>query len=135
MEEKTVEILEKWSDNLEKVGQKLSDLAVSHGDEAVDLILTVARVDAASVLIYGLLFTAVSIVWGYVSFGRYFRWAMKEAERCADPGPWLLWVFTGVGPTAVSTIIGASGILNIWAWAGVIEPKLWVAKKLLSGVM
>ena len=43
MEEKATELLEKWSNNLESVGQKLSELATEHGDEAVDLVLAVAK--------------------------------------------------------------------------------------------
>lgn len=122
LEQKVIDLIDK---SLE-TGGKLVD---THGQDAVDLALTVARIDAAGVIIQGAFFIAVGVLAALLT---------KHIIKKITAGEWeeLVAIVTfPIGMGAVASLIGgAIDFINIWAWVGIFEPKLWLAHKAIQAV-
>lgn len=112
------------AETIEKMAGHLGTLAEKYGPETVDTALTAARVHGAGNIAVGafLIAAVVSIPWK-----RFFVW-VKATD---GDGPVMLFI-VAVGLAPMGGIAGAIMLLDIWNWVAVIEPKLWVAKKLMG---
>ena len=100
--------------------------------------MTVARIDAANVLVRGAVCTAVAagllwIVWRVLAIAK-----ARTARHKADPWIDMLEVhefLAVIGCGAAGLIAGTIGIAQItsvWAWVGMFEPQVWLARKILG---
>jgi hypothetical protein len=120
----------------EKFDDKLAQLATQYGPDVADLGLLAARVDAGS----GLLRGVASAVAALVAAGVLYRCAVKAREAIADPDRYRCdeeapWIFASAGCGVAVAVFGFGAVmplLNLWRWIGIVEPKVWLAGKLLG---
>jgi hypothetical protein len=121
-----VETMERALDLAEKFTSKLEALAVKHSPEVWDLALTAARIDAATNLVYGFFGAAACGVAIYAA-GEFYKKTNENVTEDNIMGFFISCV-VGVG----SGIAVVAYWADLWVWAGVIEPKLWLAKQVLG---
>jgi hypothetical protein len=123
----------------DQLAVRLVEVSKEYGPEVVDAALWIARIEAASVLMEGLVWagTVALCVW-LIRFilrkSRNPKWGDDE-DFILRHEPWVVAVsapICGVGAGVIGAIVNLS---NLWAWVGVIEPKLWIAKRLLESVV
>lgn len=127
-------ILGKLNDALDA----FSAAATEHGDLAVETALSVARVTAASTLVDG----AVGIALFCIAAALFWKFAapwVKQSWDMYDGGDKMMLGGVGYGMAAlafgvVGTIL-ALNIFSVWAWVGLFEPKLYIAKQILDKVL
>lgn len=130
LDEAAANALNMGVDKLGELSDKFGEIALAHGQDAVDLGLNVARVSAGSELVSGLLFLALSIIL-IVFCNKYYRWLTKdEADFCASPACMI--VGGGWCAAVIGSLMSAKYIINLWAWVGIFYPELWVAKEILG---
>lgn len=142
VEDKTVELMDRAADAVEAFAVKLGQLSTEYGPEVGDAALWVARIDAGSGLFYGLIIFCMSIfLWFWVrppliSKNREMNsLRIKENHRYSCPVEDMCYAF---GYFIIPFFSGAFFILsivmlsNIWRYVGIIEPQLWIAKRVLG---
>lgn len=127
-------ILGKLNDALDA----FSAAATEHGDLAVETALSVARVTAASTLADG----AVGIALFCIAAALFWKFAAPWAKQSWDMhhgGEKMM--LGGICYGAAALVFGVSGlvlalkIFSVWAWVGLFEPKLYIAKQILNKVL
>lgn len=137
IDEKAVELMDKTYTAVEQFANKLEALAKQHGPDVWDFALTVARVDAAQSVVVGVACLIVAIVayrLARTSFSRIHTITREKGEAYHNDEE-IKWIFGATISSAVSIITGVISLItlaDIWVWVGVIEPKLWLAKKALG---
>lgn len=116
----------------EKWGGAIVEAIGKHGPDAVALAETIARLDAARYLLAGafqvvLFATALILV----------RWAVKRAKWDGDyidghAFTTIVAVIASIGSFFALMVDGFWRLFNLLAWAGTVEPKIWIAAKLLK---
>lgn len=125
VEDSAVDLMDGANDAIQTFSEKLSELAVNHGDAAIDLALTAARIDAMSSLVPAIVMFAIS--------GGVFLRMYSKLEEPPKNGP-----DTRVDVTIVSAVALAGVVLSTfllfdpWKWYGVFYPELWLAKQVLG---
>lgn len=122
--------MEKTDAKIAEILSKLSKMADIHGDEALQLAVRVVHADAmsdvtrGSVCFMGLLIAAC--------FLKYF---LRKANAEPNEVPYfILTMVTGAG--GFFLLMGAVvNLLNYWVWVGVFDPKLVLAKRILSSLI
>ena len=116
-------------DSLQTGVAQVGGAVVKYTPDVVEAGLTVVRIDAVQ-----------SIVTGLVCLGLFVSCVLKIREcnkiecywdSCNVP-------FVGISSViclVVSGCIAAVCLLNVWVWAGLFEPKLYIAHKIIEGVM
>lgn len=131
----SAEILTGWNDRLTALADSITAAAKTHGLEVVDAALGVARVSASQGLIIGFGLLAGAIL-GAVVARRLFQKARVVAAAHKGYGdPEFPYVFGGAMAslaTVVVSIFAGICLLDVWSWVGLIEPKLYIAHKLLK---
>lgn len=131
----SVEVMDRMEEWAVALSGKLEQLAVAHGDKAVDLALGAARVDALYSISIGLALVIVAVVAGCVS-----NWFRKQAIEASETAPaysdapfgWGVGaVLIGMGAAAIG-VVALLKLSNAWAWAGLFYPELWIAKRVLG---
>lgn len=126
LENKAVEILDASQKAMGAFADKLADLAKQYGPEVADAALQMARVDAISTLTpaaIGLIISSIALLNG----PRVWR-KLKEWDRFdGAPVGTIYWIASGA--VWVPSIFH---FLDVWAWVGIFEPKLWLAKRILG---
>ena len=102
--------------------------------------LEVARFTAAQQVVYGVV-TAV-IGGAGIAYGLHFIpegirvgrvWSRPETSYREPDGSWQVVTGTfGLGIGTAASIFSAFHIIDVWAWVGIFEPKLWIAHKILG---
>ena len=128
----TVKEAATFMDLAKEFALKVQELAIEHGPEAWELALLVARVDAISEIALPGIF-AVMFLFSGICFSFPFRKGfkiLKEGGRNADN--WLLVGGFGVAGSVMFLGLALLELVNVWAWAGIIAPELWIAKSVLG---
>jgi hypothetical protein len=114
----------------ERIAAALRDLAAAHGDQVVDLTLAAARVDAISQVfgpVIGVIVTGAILAVSYV--------LRKSVKTWLNGDEIVLGIYlTTVVCSGVGFLIALTQTVNIWAWAGAYDPRLWLAAKVLGMV-
>ena len=115
IEEKAIELIEKFE-----------ALAVDVAPDAIELGLMAARVSAIQDLIFSVAWVALAalLLRAPIMMWRWAEdWGMDDRVGVT--------VLTSA-PSAVFCGFGVIGLLNIWSWAGIFYPELWIAKQVLG---
>jgi hypothetical protein len=155
LEDKAVYIMDKAMVGAEKLTEKLAELAVQYGPDVVNAAIEVARIEALSGLVRPLVALGIclplfiiSVKRAAVSITKQNRWdelrdshtypvleGGKHATKTLGYGPQnvavLLWCATA-SATGTISCFAAYGLSSVWNWVGVIEPKLWIAHRILE---
>lgn len=114
------------------MAEQVEDKAVELMDrfpEVVDAVLWVARIDALRH--FGVSFMLVlfgSIILYYNS--RIWGWCKEQAEASDGMS---YFISTGYSAVCATLLITASiRLFDPWPWVGIIEPQLWIAKRVLG---
>ena len=124
------EPMDRALDMAEQFAAKLEGLAVEYGPEVADVTLAAARIDALSYIIPGIFIFAAWCIWLRIGLGWARSYAGDDDEaRCAMYGGY------GVVSVILFIVVAMTGSLkwlSPWPWVGLIEPKLWIAHKVLG---
>lgn len=109
----------------------------TYGPQAVDMMLTVIRLDNLQKLIYGGLLLIICVLIGIIGFFKINKHAKEDLD-----GRWSLLhggVLSFILIYAVFTIFlvlpfSVNTVLDVWTWVGVVEPKVWVAKQVVNKI-
>lgn len=125
LEDSAAKALDKITAGADVLTAKLGELATQYGPDVVDAALMVARVEAGQFLIFGVVALVISAVFFPIA-----RRAQKSDPSWNTPKACFFWILT-LTPLAAS----AKHLLDVWNWVGLFEPKLWIARRLLDGVL
>lgn len=129
LENKAVEILDKSQAAIATFADNLVEMAQQYGPDVAEAALTMARIDALSSLVPALVGLIATVVYVYFFFKKMMPWVNAEHDYDINR------TFTCIVSTVAMFFVGLFslvGVLNLWLWVGVFEPKLWVAKKVLG---
>jgi hypothetical protein len=131
--------LDKLTDGADAIIAKLGTIAEKYGPEVVDSALWVVRVEGIRELVTSAVGLAICIGSAYAC------WRILNAHVIAtkadkgrsydffDLNPGIFMPTGMIGLTAVGLAVASTLTLtNVWHWVAIIEPKLWVAKRLLG---
>lgn len=121
--------MEELDKALAKITEALNQLATTHGADAVDLTLEVARLHAISDVIGAVVF---ALVFGYLTKILY-----NQCDTKGDYGSSWNEFFApmATGITGLVATVAAICIVNVPAWVGMFEPKVYLAYKLLGKII
>lgn len=133
VDQKAVELMDKAATAVEAFAGKLDTLAKEYGPEVVDAALMVARADAATALIHQLAGVGVLALLIYLSIKATKAVWQKDGPGRSSPdfGAFITLLSAGV-PGGVCFLIWVKFVGDVWPLVGVIEPKLWIAKRVLG---
>jgi len=122
---------------VDQLSAKLATLATQYGPEVVDAGLAVARLDAAQKLIAGAACAVVTVVAGRFAARKGIpAFAQARVSECGWSDSKCLWFWFGsAAPLALATaasLAAASRLLSVWTWAGIFDPKLYIAARVLG---
>lgn len=120
---------------MDELGTKLAELADKLGPQVVELARDAALFEASSNMILyviGLFFWAAAlglIVW--------FFWEMKDNDRLianSEAGTVIVAVIAFIGGifALAAWVVCIAGILAPWNWVALVNPDLYIAKKVLG---
>jgi hypothetical protein len=132
--------LDKITDSADAIVAKLGTLADKYGPEVLDAALMVIRLKGVGSVATGL-FSAV-LTFFALRYGLRLAaegkrisniWWMPETPASAPDGTWQI-VFGVVLCCAAcaGALISFVCLTDLWTYVAIIEPKLWVAKRLLG---
>lgn len=126
LEDKAVELLDASQQALATFTDKMAELTKQYGPDVMNAALQMARIDAIQNLVWALCSLA---------FGGFCVWACTKIHRHNHGRTYNPWevpmVVLGLGGLLL-LIIGAMGVIDVWVWVGIFEPKLWLAKRVLG---
>lgn len=133
LENKAVEILDKSQAAVATFADKLGDMAKQYGPEVADAALTMARIDAVNYLLISIISGVICLALYHFVVRRLWVWSLgyKDKERFADGSEYIPTVLASIVLAFFSSVV-IFRLFNLWAWVGVFEPKLWIAKKVLG---
>lgn len=137
LENKAVEILDKSQAAIGQFADKLGEMAKQYGPDVADAALQMARVDAIDSLVAPITCLLILIVTGAYGMPKMWAWARQKnaalkAEHDYDQGAPIFFSILATVAYAISTFAALANTLNVWAWIGIFEPKLWLAKRILG---
>jgi H+/Cl- antiporter ClcA len=131
LENKAVEILGDSQEAIKAFADKLGNLAEQYSPEVVDAALAMARIDAIQTLVPGVVCGAIGYAL-YRVLKKAWPWIGEELRKHGpDPSAMVTLIFGGGGVGAL-ILAAVLQLANVWAWVGIFEPKLWVAKRILG---
>ena len=129
--------------------QKLQELTEEHGEQAVELALAVARIDAMSQLVFPIfmLFGTTLLWWFWTAYPRTYYNKMRacvdarrektgetRAQEYEDHVALAFWVSTFA--ISIFTLVSFLKMANqFWAIVGSFAPELLLAKKAMDQVL
>lgn len=116
---------------IDRAFQKLSELAAQYGPSAVDTAAEVVRVSAVGDLMRAGGALALCLLFGGAC--AFFGWRAAKADTLDEEG----WMNLAVGCffVAVGFLLGSLfGLLDVWMWTALVNPKLALAHDLLSKI-
>lgn len=143
LETSAAKAIDKLSGAADQLAAKMAELAQQYGPEAIDAGLAVARIEAAQGIVKGFVFLIVSAVFSFICYkltkigfnlARIYK--LPETSYSAPDGTWQIAV--GICAGVLASITGITFVValsDIWNWVGIFEPKLWIAHRLLDGVL
>ncbi len=129
VQDKTVELMDRAADALEAFAIKLGALSTEYGPEVVDAGLCVALIDALSIVGSTVVILLAGIVLA-LNTKRSMAWSKRVEPEWDSPAA--AWGHI-VGVCSIILLsIGVIRLFNPWPWVGIIEPQLWIAKRILG---
>lgn len=128
LENKAVEILDASQKAIGEFADKMVELGKQYGPDVADAALQMARIDAIQFLVPGVV---AAILCGLlILVGIKLARAVNADKFSADTAiP--LFAFGGLC-TVISAGFAIFRLVDVWAWVGIFEPKLWLAKRILG---
>lgn len=118
---------------VDQLSAKLSALAVQYGPDVVDAGLAVARLDAAQSLLWTAAMIVVVLSIRHIARSLHAEIKThndagdtKEAKRSKDA--WVIALCIQF-PLSIWVVVR---LLNIWTWTGLVDPKLYIAARILG---
>lgn len=125
-------IFDKLVDVVELLSTKLTEVAKEYGPDLIDTALMVIRLDGGSEIFYGFLLLTISfLVIKFVALPAYKKCIETDWE-CVPSIP-----ITIIG-FAVAILLAIPGMIqafSFWSWVALIEPKYYVAHKIVDKVI
>lgn len=132
LENKAVEILDASQKAMGAFADKLGELAKQYGPEVAEAALQMARIDAINTLVPGLITAPI----GFFAYRKIM--AHVAATKAKNPENFDIFdceIFI-LAPLSIvifiASLISIESLVNVWAWVGIFEPKLWLAKRILG---
>lgn len=125
LEDKAVEILDASQQAIGAFADKLGDLAKQYGPDVMDAALQMARVDAINALVVPI----TSLIIFAVVYTVFWKKAWPKLAEVHDGGFAAFMLHMFFVPWFGFSLFHT---LNVWAWVGIFEPKLWLAKRILG---
>ena len=119
LEQKAVDVLD-----------RLEGLATEYTPKALEMAISVARVEAAAELIGGVFLLVVAGFLGRLAWNCYLR-EMKTKAYSDDHFLTLMCGLASGGVGFALLIYGGAIVLNPWHWAGLFNPELFLAAKVI----
>lgn len=129
VEDKTVELMDRAADAVEAFAVKLGELSTEYGPEVVDAALWIARIDALSILGSTAIIFLIGIFLA-LNIKKAMAWSIK-VEPDWD-SPLAIWGYAVAGASLILLFVATVRLFNPWPWVGIIEPQLWIAKRVLG---
>lgn len=138
LEEKTVEVIDKAMDGMDQLTIMLAEVAEQYGPEVVDAGLAVARISAGAALVHAAI--GLALIYALFRLGipltLKFRAMLPEHDQNDFEFIFPIGFSWGIvgGGTMIAAFagFGAEGFFNLWNWVGLVEPKLWIAHRVLG---
>ena len=126
LEAKAIELVDQLS-------AKLATLAAQYGPEVVDAGLAVARLAAAKMLIPGAIAVIVCIAACRYACALWARGKQAGESLDGEHVPCRLFAAIASGAvSAIAALIATVHLQNPFAWAGIFDPKLYIAARILG---
>ena len=125
------------ADLADKWGQKLADIVSKHGPDAAELALAVARVGAIKTVVIGIVLVGLSVTGFRVALGLY-RSALGivadggDRYRNDEEVPRFVGAALLCVVSAFLLVPGFIQLLDVYAWAGIFRPEIFLAAKALN---
>ena len=125
---------DKFSDAAAIALDKLTNLAEKYGSEVTDAALLAVRVNGASSLVLGVLALTFAAGAAYAAywFGKKVNETLKDDPYGSGDVPLMAASIVAGFVSAVAGLIGSTMLLDVWNWVAIVEPKLWIAKRLMG---
>lgn len=118
--------MEELDKMLAKVSEALTQMATTHGPDAVDLTLEVVRLRAINNSIMPLLAAIACLL--------FFKMAYRKSKERTGEEEEMFWCAGCFVSGALGTMFVCISA-NIPAWVGIFDPKVYLAYTLLSKIM
>jgi len=121
--------MEEFDKALAKLTESLTTLANTHGSEAVELTLEVARLHAIYDIVSAVIVAIISgilfrVFYANVDFSEKFASAWRE-----------MWAPLLTGISGFTFIFSILSIFYIPAWVGMFNPKIYLAYKMMGKII
>lgn len=127
--DKAVDMMDQMQHGAAMIAKQMQELAKQYGPKVVDAALIVARIDAIQILVLGFCWLIGLIIC--VSWVVYCIKRNTELKNRSDGG-WLVVAFTtGLFPALCCCVGVVTYLFNVFAWAGVFHPEIWIAAKVM----
>jgi hypothetical protein len=144
--DQAIQLIERW-------GEKLAELAAQVGPEVFALAMTAIIVQHISAVVWGAFLMCLGIGFGYASYrgalyaskknpavdrsdyADYIEYrAAKENQAEKEESRAVVGVVSIFAALLCFTlvIVGASSVFDVWNWAALYDPRLIIAKRVLS---
>lgn len=127
-----VEVAKAGIDLVEKYADTLGDALSQYGPQAADLALAVGRVGAIKDVLTACILLAIGLPSLFFAVRRILREGAGKGDLL-DYNP-MVAVPCGAlaGLALFFTFKGMAGVLNIYAWAGLFHPEIYLVAKALN---
>lgn len=129
-EKLVTDLMDKVGGGIEAITHKITDVATQYGPEVLQAGLNVVRIDCLSTLVYAFI--------GLVMTGFIYLVVFKKGKvwfpdtRNSFNEEYFVFNFLVLGFNTIFFAFAAINFINLWTWVGVIEPKLYLAHKLVE---
>lgn len=131
LEGKAVALLDKAEIGLANLTKALAEIGEKYGSDVVDAGLNIARITAGQSILYGIFCLVIAIICGRI-VKKWVNIMTEERYKNNPPDRYILGtIFAGFG-LATSGIAAVVLLIDIWGWVGLVEPKLWIAHKIIG---
>jgi len=127
--------------SLSTIVDKLNELVASNSGDAINLALTMTKMDCVQSIITMVMFAILSVVTykcaSYCLAKGMEEEAITKKERryCDDSGSYYFIAgITGLF-SAIFTLIALLMLTDVYMWIGLVDPKIALAKKIMLTVL
>lgn len=125
VENKLVDMLDALQNGVIEIGNQ----TLKYAPDIQQALLAVVRVDALQHLVYGVV-AAIVVKWSYESIKKGCELNKQDKYSVDGAGHVIAGVMLGV----FSLVSVTFTLLDVWCWAGLFDPKIYLAHKLLDKV-
>lgn len=128
VETKIVEMLDALQNGAIKIGEGV----VKYSPDVADAALWVVRIDALENIVFWLIFFIMFLL-PLVYIKSIWAWCVSK-EYSSNESSTVLGLI-GLVASFIAAIIGFFNLTTIWNWVAVFEPKLYLAKQIISATL